>query len=507
MLLTGLSAALCPALLHAQYASGLLVEGDLLPGEGRPAGISSIAPAAVNDHGDFILRVITVDPFDLIPSRSYIWGSLDASPPTVLESSASLDGPGISNLSFTHRVGLANDGSYAYVVDFRDTAISTVTNIRALRSNLGEILRETDPADAVAPPPPQYTWRTTIAQPYMDRYTGEIAFVGGYTQPTPNLVSVGAGAFRTGPLGTICLLKSGDPLPGTSGVVGSESAYRVSNLSCAPDLSHWLCIAYMTPSTATPPSLGNADRTLVRSGQAATTASGAVIREGQPIPVVDGGSPGTVLRGFDLFSINSSGSWILRGYDGPNSETDDFIMKDGVVIARQGQPYHWTPSLGTTGSMAINDDGDWLFVMGNTLFFNGRQLLRPGDVLDLFDAGYPAELFTLLNLTISNAGSAAVITPRDAQGRPTIYILGRATELSPANRSILLRIDPYRVRADFDDDLRGTSQDLAMFLARYDQSAGPASLFDLNRDGFIWEEDLYAVLRDFGQDRTPAPTP
>ncbi|MEX2218427.1 MAG: hypothetical protein WD749_06660 [Phycisphaerales bacterium] len=127
-----------------------------------------------------------------------------------------------------------------------------------------------------------------------------------------------------------------------------------------------------------------------------TPADGTVVlREGSAIP---GSSPAIVVGDIFQTTMLNNGDWYARGRDssGTTAAAPDWFVKNGVVVARTGDPIttgsgeHWGD---TFLSFSATGSGDWLLV-GNTdgadpganevVVLNGTQvLMREGDPVDL----------------------------------------------------------------------------------------------------------------------------
>lgn len=181
------------------------------------------------------------------------------------------------------------------------------------------------------------------------------------------------------------------------------------------------------------------DELLVSNGLAVTTASGGVAREGNPIPVADGGRSGEVFKSFNSPDINNADSIIYSGYGrvGTDSATDNwFVIHNGLVIAREGGSYAGgtLPDIGLSPQTATNEDGDIAFNWGTTqLYVNNTLALQVGDMIDTDGDGINDTALS------SIAGQAFALSERLGDGTVDVYLTLRTAATS--TNDLLVRVN------------------------------------------------------------------
>ncbi|MEM6569096.1 MAG: hypothetical protein AAF957_11825 [Planctomycetota bacterium] len=197
----------------------------------------------------------------------------------------------------------------------------------------------------------------------------------------------------------------------------------LNDLIVSENGQHWLARGDLTGNTSE-------DDCLIVDGE-------VVIRELQPLP---GGLATEIVDTIGIFGhkINNNGSWIARGDLDPPFENLDWVVIDGNVIARSGDPIHpgtteaWSDSI---FGCEINDDGDYLIagVTDNAdgdrnaaIVLNGQRVVaREGDPVDvdgngLFDDDAFLNFFAGDDMILGNRAQGLVAlfncTARDASG-------------------------------------------------------------------------------------------
>ncbi|MFW5682340.1 MAG: PEP-CTERM sorting domain-containing protein [Phycisphaeraceae bacterium] len=176
------------------------------------------------------------------------------------------------------------------------------------------------------------------------------------------------------------------------------------------------------------------------SGSTVTTeaaeAGGVAIREGTVVPDSAGGDGVSTWDSFLRLAIANDGSYVATG----NLETaledteqegtdDDFVLKDGQIVLREGETITAGTVTGDTSGMEMNNDGDWVVLWGvddgvsekQALIVNGEAVLTEGDLVE-YDGGETA-------LTGIRTGADVLgITDADDAGLFDVYFVGDTAE-------------------------------------------------------------------------------
>lgn len=155
--------------------------------------------------------------------------------------------------------------------------------------------------------------------------------------------------------------------------IGAElwDSFSLSGAGGTPDGAHWFAIGDTDAATTV-------DEVLVVDDV-------VVIREGSPVA-------GSAVIADDTFacSMLSNGDWFARGDD---AAADDWAVKNGVLIAKTGDPLNGSENYGNAfADFTGNRVGDWLLVtntdntnplIDQVMVVNGVEVCRENDPIDL----------------------------------------------------------------------------------------------------------------------------
>ena len=385
---------------QAQVATALIREGDAFPDAGAGHVVGGLNNTAVN-HADGY--AVSFSSSDGAATLSHIWGNAIGGPGALMRTEGTF-GP-LEQTSFESFYGMANDGSLCYSAS---GVGGPVGGFDSVWKNDTPVAVEGDPF----PHLPNQWWRFA-SRPGISA-DGMPYFVGGLTS-TQGGSTENRGLFF-GMTGTPLLLGGDlvtdlpDPLS-TSGAVSFD--FRFSEVA-----SSYITEVDMDGSTTT-------DGAVVVNGQGLKVA-GSLVREGFPLPPAAGGIGGENWDNFDFLGINEAGDWFFTGDTDGDSATDEIIVKNGMVIFREGDMIDGQTVSGSMEGAYMNADGDvgYIWDIGGgsieAMFLNDRLILAEGDEVDytgdgMVDAGAIISQFTgISSLTISD---------RDNTGRVQMYFV------------------------------------------------------------------------------------
>ncbi len=180
------------------------------------------------------------------------------------------------------------------------------------------------------------------------------------------------------------LLLGGQAVPGLSTPLVTSSFpfdYRVSANGTN----------YITPVTLSGATATNEG--VVINGSAAI-AGGSSVQKGTIVPVASGGNGVETYENVDFVGINEAGDWMITGDTNAAVAGDEYIMKNGTILHREGQ---LLPGGGTIGGAIdmgfMNESGDWAVIWDvdtkESLIFNSMRILSVGENVDLTGDGIP----------------------------------------------------------------------------------------------------------------------
>jgi hypothetical protein len=393
----------------AQIASGLVREGDAPAGAPPGHTVSSITDPAVNKATGYAVGLSTSDG---VTTLSHFWGEPTLSgAPAVIRTEATI-GNLVQN-SFESFWGYSDAGQTAYSPLCENTSTGG-TSLDCVFLD-GTVLCEEDQPIASLP---GKLWRFG-SRPGVSA-DGIPYWIGGIDDATTG-ANEGRGLFL-GASGTV-IMKSGDVLPGTGGPLdggGISFDYRFSART-----THYLVEVDTTESTSI-------DAYMILDGQV-LTAGGPTdqVREGDPVPASIGGLPGENWDNFDYCGITEAGDWFFSGDTEPSTADDEILVKNGVILYREGQTLDGEVLTGTIDDAYMNEAGDIAFVWNvvdatlgdpEALFLNDDLLVREGDAVDLDGDGVVEPTSLLVGFTdvvLGEDGEVYFVGTVDVNGTST----------------------------------------------------------------------------------------
>lgn len=381
----------------AQVATALVRERGVVAG--LPAGhiVNSINNTATNHVGGYAVNINTSDGATTL---SHIWGNAAGGAGTVMRSEGTFGS--LTQTAYESFYGIANDGSVAY------SATGTggpVGGFDSVWLDDTPIAVEGNPVPSI--PGQFYVFAsrpgiTADGKPYW--CSGFGAVQGGSTQNRALFFTAGASV----------LLQGGSAVPGLPFPLTTAMSfdYRMSELG-----SHYIIPMVMSSGSTLH------DDVMVMDN-AGLMAGGSLVREQTPVPAASGGLPGENWDNFDHCGANEAGDWYLTGDTEPSTINDEIIVKNGVIVYREGQVVDGEILSGDVEHAYMNADGDIAYIWDiqantlETLFVNDQLLVKETDLVDLTGDGVADANKRLANFT---GISSLTMSDRDVNGFVDIY--------------------------------------------------------------------------------------
>lgn len=382
----------------AQVARALVRERGTLAGAPGGHTVNSINNTAVNHAGGYAVNVNTSDG---VTTLSHIWGNASGGAGTVMRTEGTFGS--LVQTAYESFYGISNTGQVSY------SATGTggpVGNFDSVWLDDTPIAVQGDPVPSL---PGQYYVFASRPGVTAD---GKPYWSSGWSN-TPGGSSQNRGLFLGAGANPVILGGSGVPnLPFNLITSSISFDYRMSEFG-----NH-----YIIPVTMTSGSTLH-DDAIVVDGSGLMIA-GSLVREQSPVPAAAGGLVGENWDNFDFCGINEAGDYFFSGDTEPATANDEFILKNGVIVYREGDSVDSQVLSGAIEGAYMNADGDIAYVWDiqggvlEALYVNDQLLLVEGDLVDLtgdgvVDAGKKLADFTGI--------SALTMGDRDNLGQVNVY--------------------------------------------------------------------------------------
>lgn len=388
--------------LPASAQTALIREGDPAP-SGIPGQIVEfIGNTNVNESGGFAAR-LTID--DQGATINQIWGTFDGTAPTILRTESTFGT--LEQVNIESFFGISS-GTVVYSAAFQDPIGAMTMDSIWVDDTMIAV------QDTQAPGSASYilnTERPDVTEnglPYFVSNTSTT--LSGTTQGRALLF----GASPT------TLIETGDLLPNLPFVLDSlavSTDYRFSALG-----THYIIEVDLDTQSAM-------DAAMTIDG-AGLMLGGTLVQESVAIPTSVGGNGAENWDNFDFVGITDTGEYFFTGDTDGDSSNDEFIVRNGVIWAREGDTLDGEVLTGSIESASINEAGEiafiWDVVEGagdvEALFREDTLLLKEGDEVDwdgdgVLDAGVVVTNFTgISTMTIGGDGSVYFTADVDANG-------------------------------------------------------------------------------------------
>lgn len=480
----------------AQLAVPLLREGEVAPGSAGEIA-SSIDNATTNGVGGYAIQV------NLSASGDSIWGNAVGGPGTVLRSEMQIGA--LLQTSFEFTIGIDNSGGLCYAPSSNlldPNGRVAVAGIDGLFVDDTPVLNEGDNVSAIFGDP-NFCSRFN-SRPNMTN-NGIPYWIGG-AGPCATTATANRALLAGNP--PVSLFQGGDIIGGVG--LPAETSGIDFDTKLSANGTHYISLVFADTAPA-------ANDAVVIIDGAAVNASGGLLREGDAVAVAAGGLAGELWSAFDALYVTEAGEYFVTGDTNAAVAMDEFVLKNGVIILREGEVISGNVVSGAIESGAMNETGDWAvtwdFGTPETLILNGRAILTEGALmdwngdgtLDANDRTAPGDVRPATLVDFSGLAPAIALSERDADGLVTVYFTGEVdfqnTTSTTDDREALWSIRTHPCPGDLTGDGAIDLADLAGFLAAFGTSTGDPGyilLADLDFSGTVDLADLAGLLAVFG---------
>ncbi|MCA9244135.1 MAG: hypothetical protein KDA32_09285 [Phycisphaerales bacterium] len=479
----------------ANQAIPLIRENEVAPGSAGEIA-TSLDSVTTNGVGGYAIQV------NLSASGDAIWGSVSGGAPGVMRSEMQIGA--LLQTTFEFTIGLADNGSlcYAPTTNLLDpNGRVAVSGLDALYLNDTLVLNEGDNVTGIFDP----NWCSTFNSRPNITNSGIPYWIGGAASVCG--AATGNRALLAGNP-PVSLFQGGDNIGGV-GLPANTSTIDFDTKMSANG-THYISLVFAAGAP-----VAN-DNVMIIDGSA-ISANGGLLREGDAVPLASGGLAGELWSAFDSMNVTESGEYFVTGDTNAAVAVDEFVVKNGAIILREGDSIGGNIISGSIETGAMNESGDWAvtwdFGTPETLILNGRELLTEGalmdwngdGVLDANDRTAPGDVRPATLVDFSGLAPAMAIGERDADGLVTVYFTAdvdfQNTTSTTDDREALWAIRTHPCPGDLTGDGAIDLSDLAGMLAAFGTSSGGAGytlIADLDMSGTIDLADLAGLLSVFG---------
>ncbi|MBL8859562.1 MAG: hypothetical protein JNL28_13725 [Planctomycetes bacterium] len=369
--------------MSAQVATAILREGDAPIGAPPGITVTSISGVAANEVGGVFASL------RLTNWNDGIWG----------------DATGLNGVMLREvQIGISGYDQTAFGADFGGSDTGqlgygpTCIDLSTFAQGLDSIWLDSTPLaveNQAIPTLPGKKYRF-VSQPGITG-NGIPYWLGGITDIATG-VEEGQALFMGS--GATVVLKPGDPAPPPlTSVLALAAGDRDARFS--RNGAH-----YINGTPTTDPGTSNSH--IIIDGAIPLDAGGNRMSEGQPVSAAAGGLPGETWSNWGSLGVNDAGDWMVGGDTSAATTMDNFIAKNGVIIAREGSVLGGLTLTGGVLAADMNEAGGVVH-MWNTpgniqaLYYNSTLLLKKGDLVDL-DGDGVVEPTHILHSMLGGAG-------------------------------------------------------------------------------------------------------
>lgn len=385
--------------VHAQVASAIAREGEVLDGDTSGLVVSNLFYSAMNGVDGYALRIQMSDSSG--DSQFYYWGNATGGAPSVLRTQSIIGDASQTSLSF---MGLSDSGEFGYRGFYDDTG-SGATNLSGVWKDSALLLGQGESISGISG-----KFSRTIGDTSITR-NGDVYWDSSYAASSGG-AKEGDALFFGDAMNVV--LQTGDSLGGITEKVGSN--IFLTRFSAQGN-------NYINRVE-----LDSGDRAVVSNGSV-LTAGGGLLRQGEAVSIASGGTLGETYQNLDRTHINEFGDTLITG----DSSLDEFVMQNGQIVLREGDTIFREGDAitgftltGTIESSFMNEDGDWGVVWDvddgaggsiEAMIVNNKILLLEGDIVDWNNDGVIDAMDNSVSISNFTAGSTGfTIGDRDING-------------------------------------------------------------------------------------------
>ena len=373
-----------------------------------------------NHVGGWALHISTSDGTDTLSSA---WGTVDGvTAPTVLLSEATYGS--LVQSSWEYPIGFSNTGSIGYSASGTG---GPADGFDSMWVDGTWIAVEGMPC----PPGPLEGLYWRFASAPLLSGNGIPHFVGGITDTIGGSTKAYGMFDDTG----TPVVFAGDLLPGLPAILDLTSQNVDFDYAYSAYANSW--IAKVTMETTDTPLTSSTDEAMVID-RAGLYLDGMIVQEDQPVPAAIGGLTGENWDIFDYMGISEMGDYIFTGDSTAATTEDEFVVVNGMIVAREGSPLDGLDINGAIENAAINENGDWAVIWdfdhateGNleVLIFNGLYMLAEEiDDVDIDGDGIADAGARISGSTSFSGTRTLTLSDRDASGNVTIFFTAEVSD-------------------------------------------------------------------------------
>ncbi len=374
----------------AAAQTALLREADPSPDGTVGQTIDGIGAPAVNQQGGY---ACSIDTEGTNGDVWQFWGNLAGGPGVLLREETTIGT--LEQTLFSSAFGISSS-ALTYSGNATDTTTGT-NGIQAVWSDDTPVMIE----DGSVPGTSDF-WTFPQSAGVTD---GGVPYFRAGTSDTPGGSTLRRGLYFGAPLTAVYL--TGDMLPNTPFALSDQAVDGDFRFSA--DGGH-----NITPVDLE--SGSSADDGAMAIDQIGLVLGGTLVREGELIPTSVGGT-GDLWDNFDFCGITEAGDYVFTGDSAGGSTTDEFIVRNGSIWARESDILDGELLSGSLEGISINENGNIAFIWGidvgpgapdEALFFEDRVVLREGDAVDWDGDGVIDPAVTIRSFTGTNTVKLAV---------------------------------------------------------------------------------------------------
>lgn len=177
------------------------------------------------------------------------------------------------------------------------------------------------------------------------------------------------------------------------------TGYRLNSVAFSPSGEHFALTVFA-------PNAGGISLTHVLLDGAVHTLGGSPVVRDVPVPASVGGRDGELWRNFRLLAPTDAGDLVMSGDTDGDPSTDEFLIRDGVMLFREGVVIDGDTMVGEIDALDVLPDGRVVWIwnanfdtgLDQALGIEDRIYIRSNAAVDWDEDGFADEEFTLRGL-------------------------------------------------------------------------------------------------------------